>query len=102
MPTPSCTPSPQAEEDLDADEANPPFGSPSWAYDMGVVRAADGGDAASALTTICFSRRLYDERAKGSASTNLTARKRRVVELAASDPPPPVLAGRYVMARLVP
>ena len=41
------------------DRISPAEGTPSWAYDRGVVQ--QGG-----VTTICFSRRLLDERSKAS------------------------------------
>ncbi|KXZ51833.1 hypothetical protein GPECTOR_11g272 [Gonium pectorale] len=54
-----------AEAKLGKSDIYPPAGSPSWAYDSGVVRDAAG------VTTICFSRRLRDARAM--ASPDLTS-----------------------------
>ncbi|GFR42661.1 hypothetical protein Agub_g3598 [Astrephomene gubernaculifera] len=49
------------EEDLDEKDVWPPSGSSSWAYDSGVLQNSSSG-----VTTLCFSRRLRDDRAKAS------------------------------------
>ncbi|KXZ51834.1 hypothetical protein GPECTOR_11g273 [Gonium pectorale] len=69
------------DQTMDESDIYPPVGSPSWAYDSGVVRDSAG------VTTICFSRRLRDARAMASpdltsvvASAAASGRRRRLAQ----------------------
>ncbi|GLC43511.1 hypothetical protein PLESTM_001481300 [Pleodorina starrii] len=59
-------------EALSEADRSPPAGSAPWGYDMGVMQTSANGVP---TTTICFSRRLSDNRTKASQSLNTSGGK---------------------------